>query len=232
MHAPPNPSLDRHQRLPLVRACRHGSGPNPSALLDGDPSKWPAAAARPPTRSCPARGVPCLEREPRGARRLEAFLPWMSASSLDAASGCGTRSIAPFRSKSLRLRSASSGRSRACARVAQIRSAQTRDGAENAELSHRRPLGRRMSSYSCVTAGSPCGAWCRHTGQPLASGPVIRRAPRPSMPPMLLAMAPPHKQLYASTYTPPRGALGWESASRWPTSKKQTVRTRLLRNRQ
>ena len=71
----------------------------------------------------------------------------------------------------------------------QIRLAQTCDGAENAELSHRRPLGRSMSSYSCVTARLTMRSVLQtHRDSRSPSGPVIGLLPRPSMAPMLPTM--------------------------------------------
>src|SRR5439155_12955115 len=64
-----------------------------------------------------------------------------------------------------------------------------------------------MSSYSCVTARLTMRSVLQtHGDNRSRSGPVIRLVPRPSMAPMLLAMASTHKQLYASTYTLPRGS--------------------------
>src|SRR5256885_12734386 len=64
-----------------------------------------------------------------------------------------------------------------------------------------------MSSYSCVTARLTMRSVLQtHGDNRSRSGPVIRLVPRPSMAPMLLAMASTHKHLYASTYTLPPGS--------------------------
>src|SRR5438128_21003 len=63
-----------------------------------------------------------------------------------------------------------------------------------------------MSSYSCVTARLTMRSVLQtHGDNRSRSGPLIRLVPRPSMAPMLLAMASTHKHLYASTYTLPPG---------------------------
>src|SRR5437867_8042187 len=64
-----------------------------------------------------------------------------------------------------------------------------------------------MSSYSCVTARLTMRSVLQtHGDNRSRSGPVIRLVPRPSMAPMLLAMASTHKHLRASTYTLPPGS--------------------------
>src|SRR5438132_14176552 len=94
----------------------------------------------------------------------------------------------------------------------------------------RGPLGRRMSSYSCVTARLTMRSVLQtHGDNRSRSGPVIRLVPRPSMAPMLLAMASTHKQIICNYIYAPAGepSVGNpHSVGRRP--KKQKVRARLL----